>query len=267
MDRRAVLAAFDEQIRRHPPAEGERIERDDAVVRVVSDEDGWSMVTWSALTQKNADSVIAATIERFAALGVGAWEWKHYSYDRPADLPQRLLAAGFTAEPPETLMVAEIAELALDVPPPAGVELLPVEDTPRVEMLVRVHDEVFGEDHSALGRELVARLARRPPTVAAVVAMAGDSAIGAGRVEFHTGTEFASLWGDGTVPEWRGRGVFRSLVAHRAALASARGFRYLSADAMPASRPIFQRLGFVELATTTPFKHPGGHGGAHHRPA
>jgi len=26
---------------------------------------------------------------------------------------------------------------------------------------------------------------------------------------------------------------------------------------MPASRPILQRLGFVELATTTPFTYPG----------
>src|SRR4051812_2934281 len=96
MDRRAMLVAFDEQIRRHPVAEtpGERIERDDAVVRVVSAQNGWNMVTWSALTEGDADSVIAATIERFAALGVRSWEWKHYSHDRPADLPQRLLAAG-----------------------------------------------------------------------------------------------------------------------------------------------------------------------------
>jgi hypothetical protein len=51
--------------------------------------------------------------------------------------------------------------------------------------------------------------------------------------------------------------VFRSLVAHRANLASARGFRYLQVDASPDSRPILKRLGFVELATTTPFVHPG----------
>jgi hypothetical protein len=47
--------------------------------------------------------------------------------------------------------------------------------------------------------------------------------------------------------------VFRSLVAHRAAVASGAGFRYLQVDATPDSRPILKRLGFVELATTTPF--------------
>ena len=153
-------------------------------------------------------------------------------------------------------MVAEVEDLARDAPPPAGVQLHPVTDPRGVDALVRVHDEVFGEDHAALGRELLARLARRPPTVAAVIAVAGDTPICAGRVEFHLGTEFASLWGGGTVRAWRGLGIFRSLVAYRAALASAGGFRYLQVDASPQSRPILKRLGFVELATTTPYIHP-----------
>jgi GNAT superfamily N-acetyltransferase len=86
-----------------------------------------------------------------------------------------------------------------------------------------------------------------------VIAWAGGTAVSAARVEFHPGTGFASFWGGGTVPAWRGRGVFRSLVAYRAALARAGGFRYLQVDALPASRPILGRLGFTELATTTPF--------------
>jgi len=139
-------------------------------------------------------------------------------------------------------------------------ELLPVVDKHGAEALVLVHDEVFGGDHSAVGRAVLAALARQPSTTAAVVALAGQAPVAAGRVEFHPGTEFASLWGGCTLPAWRGRGAFRSLVAHRAALASARGLRYLQVDASPDSRPILQRLGFVQLATTTPFTHPGGAG-------
>jgi GNAT superfamily N-acetyltransferase len=259
MDERAVLAAFEEQVRKRPAGEApdDRIERDDVVVRFVSREDGWSAVTWSHLDEADVDTVIAAQIARFAELGVGAWEWKHYSYDRPSNLPERLLAAGFTPEPAEALMIADIAELDINESPPAGVELRPVTDAEGVDALVSVHNEVFGEDHSALGRTLLARLAHRPPTIAAVVAMAGRTAISAGRVEFHVGTEFASLWGGGTLAAYRRRGVFRTLVAYRAALASARGFRYLQVDASPQSRPILERLGFVELASTTPFNHPG----------
>jgi hypothetical protein len=261
MDRQGLLAAFDQQVRRHPQAElpDGHIEHDDSVIRSVSVGDGWIGVTWSDLDEVKANAVIAAQISRFAEL-TRPWEWKYYSYDQPSDLSDRLLAAGFTPGPAEALLVAEIAHLTLDVPPPSAVELLRVVDKQGVEALVLVHDEVFGGDGSSLGRTLLAGLASQPSTVAAVVAVAGQIPIAAGRVEFHSGTDFASLWGGGTLPGWRGRGVFRSLVADRAILASARGFRYLLVDASPDSRPILERLGFIELATTTPFMHPGGAG-------
>jgi hypothetical protein len=259
LDRRTVLSAYDEQIRQRPETDApdQRVERDGGVVRSIRDGDGWSGVTWCALDDVGADAVIAAQVSRFAELS-RPWEWKHYSYDQPPDLPDRLLAAGFTREPAEALLVAEIADLSLDVPPPPGVELRAVVDEQGVDALVSVHNEVFGEDHSALGRSLLADLGHRPRKTVAIVASVGETPVAAGRVVFHSGTEFASLWGGGTLTAWRGRGVFRSLVAHRAALAAARGFRYLQVDASADSRPILQRLGFVELATTTPFMHDGG---------
>jgi ribosomal protein S18 acetylase RimI-like enzyme len=262
MDRDALLAAFEEQVRRRPQsAEPQgRVERDDRVIRTVSPAGGWNGVVWSGLDERSADAVIAEQISRFAELS-RPWEWKYYSYDRPPDLPRRLIAAGLCQEPTEALLVAEVANLALDTPAPAGVRLHEVVDARGVEALVQVHDEVFGVEHSALnsalGRELVSGLERQPATAGAVIAIAGECPIAAGRVEFHLGTDFASLWGGGTLPAWRRRGVFRSLVAHRAALASARGFRYLQVDASANSRPILQSLGFVELATTTPFTHQG----------
>jgi GNAT superfamily N-acetyltransferase len=258
LGRLTLLAAYDEQIRRHPQPDTPdgQLEYDDGVIRRVSSGDGWSGVIWCDLDEVRADAVIAAQISRFAELS-RPWEWKHYSYDRPPDLADRLRAAGFTPDPPEALLVAEIADLAIAMSPPPGVELRAVVDEEGVQALVSVHDEVFGGDHSALGRSLLARVAREPSTVAGVVAFADGTPIAAGRVEFLPGTDFAGLWGGGTLAAWRGRGVFRSLVAHRAGLAAARGFRYLQVDASADSAPILQRLGFVELATTTPFMHPG----------
>ncbi len=261
MDQDAVLAAFTEQVRRSPRADGPDcvIERDDRVTRRVSAGDGWNGVLWSGLDSTDADEVIAAQVRRFAG-APGSWEWKHYSYDRPADLPDRLRAAGFTPQPPETLLIAEIADLPLDVPPPEGVRLRAVVDEADVAAVVAVHDEVFGGDHAALGRMILGSLTRGDGQVAAVVAYAGDTPVSAGRVEFNDGTDFAGIWGGGTLPAWRRRGVFRSVVAYRAALAADRGFRYLQVDASPDSRPILRRLGFVELATTTPYLHPGATG-------
>lgn len=256
METAAVLAAFDEQVRRRPKAgPAERVEIDERVTRVISDGGGWSGVVWSDLTEAGADAVIAAQIRRFARTG-RAWEWKHYSYDRPAGLAGRLHAAGLVPGAAETVLVAEIAGLALEPDPPAGVELVPVTGQGAADALVAVHDEVFGGSHDAIGHAVLRGLGMQPCPVSAVIAMAGGTAISAGRVEFPEGSDFAGIWGGGTLPAWRGRGVFRSLVAYRAALALQRGYRYLHVDASAESRPILQRLGFAEIAGTTPYRYP-----------
>lgn len=197
-----MLTRYDQQIRRNPDAgPGGIVERDDRVIRCVSAE--WTGVSWSDLDDETVDAAISRQLERFHGIG-RAWEWKHYSGDEPADLPDRLLAAGFVAEPSETLLVAEIADLGLDVRPPAGVTLEPVVDAAGAARLVEVHDEVFGGDHSAIGAAVLADLDRSRRTVVAILAMAGDRAVSSGRLEFVHGTDFAGIWGGGTLPEWRG---------------------------------------------------------------
>jgi GNAT superfamily N-acetyltransferase len=252
VDLPAALAAFDEQMRRRPVAgPGMRIEAEERVTRTLGTDGSWSTVVWSDLTDADADEVIAAEIGR----AVGSLEWKLYSHDRPADLPRRLTAAGLRPEPVETVLVAEIADLDLPVTEPAGVRLVGVDDPAGVETMARVHDAVFGPGttYPWVIDGVRAALDLRPRPIEAVVAWAGDVAVSAGRVEFHDGTDFASLWGGGTLPAWRGRGVFTALVAWRAHRARDRGFRYLQVDAAPASRPILHRLGFVPLAETTPW--------------
>jgi hypothetical protein len=120
VDLPAVLAAFDEQMRRRPVAgPGVRVEAEDRLTRTVGTDGSWSAVVWSDLTESDANGAIAAEVARAG----GSLEWKHYSHDRPADLPDRLNAAGFQSEPVETVLVADIAELDLPVAAPAGVRV------------------------------------------------------------------------------------------------------------------------------------------------
>lgn len=256
MDREAVLAAFDEQIRRRPePGPGDRVEQGVATTRVVAPADGWSGVTWSALAGADVDLAITAEVAAFAAAG-RPWEWKYYSYDEPPTLAERLRAHGLVPGEVESLMIAGISDLDLQVAPPEGVDVVQVHDQAGVEAMVQVHDQVFGGDHGPMGRSLLADIVNRPSAGKAFVAYAGMTPVSAGRVSFHTGTDFASLWGGGTIRAWRGRGVFRSLVSRRAARAAAAGFRYLQVDASADSRPILQRLAFVEVAKTIPYTMP-----------
>ncbi|MFL5995594.1 MAG: GNAT family N-acetyltransferase [Streptomyces sp.] len=253
MDHVAVLALFDRNMREgaQPDGPGARVERVGGVVRQVAAEHGWNGVVWSDLDASNADKAIAEQIAYYTGLG-REFEWKLYGHDLPIDLGQRLRAAGFTAEPEETLMIAEVADLTLDVEPPEGIRFLPVTDRAGVDMVADVHEKAFGTDSSRLRHQLLARLQVDPDTVVATVALAGDVPVSAARMELVPGTRFAGLWGGGTVESWRGRGIYRALVAHRARAAVERGYRYLQVDAMATSRPILERLGFEPLTITQP---------------
>ncbi|MFI9542515.1 GNAT family N-acetyltransferase [Streptomyces sp. NPDC052016] len=254
MDHAAVLALHDRDMREgaRPDGPDARVERAGSVVRQVASAEGWNGVVWSSLDAGDADAAIAEQIGHFTGLGL-EFEWKLYGHDRPADLGRRLAAAGFRPEPEETLMIGETRDLLFDVELPHGVRLLPVTDQAGVDLMADVHEKAFGTDASRLRHQTLARLATEPDTLVAVVALAGDEPVSSARMELVPGTRFAGLWGGGTVEGWRGRGIYRALVAHRARAAADRGYRYLQVDASDQSRPILERLGFTALSTTTPY--------------
>ncbi|KUM73214.1 GNAT family N-acetyltransferase [Streptomyces curacoi] len=256
MDHVAILALYDRDLREgaQPDSPDARVERVGRVVRQVSSAHGWNGVLWTDLDEASADAAIAEQIAHFTGFG-REFEWKLYGHDAPADLGRRLSDAGFTAQPEETLMIGEAAGPVLDAEPPEGVRILPVTDAAGVDLVVEVHEKAFGTDSSRLRHQLLARLAADPDTVVAVVALADGTPVSAARMELVPGTRFAGLWGGGTVEAWRGRGIYRALVAHRARAAAERGYHYLQVDAMSTSRPILERLGFAPVTTTTPYLH------------
>jgi hypothetical protein len=257
MDHAAVLALYDRDMRQgaRPDGPGARIESHARVVRQVGSEYGWNGIVWSDLDETTADEAIAEQVRHFSGLGL-QFEWKLYGHDLPVDLGRRLRAAGFTPEPEETLMVAEVAELSLDAEPPEGIRIVPVTDATGVGLVAEVHEKAFGTDGTKLRHQLLAQLAGDPDGVVAVVALAGDEPVSAARMELVPGARFAGLWGGGTVADWRGRGIYRALVACRAGVAASRGYRYAQVDASGQSRPILARLGFEPLTTTMPYISP-----------
>ncbi|WP_236241292.1 GNAT family N-acetyltransferase [Streptomyces sp. CC228A] len=254
MDHATVLALYDRTMRRGavPDGPGARVERDGDVVRQTGPAHAWNGVLWSGLTAATADGAIAAQIRHYTDLGL-AFEWKLHDHDAPHDLAERLRAAGFRPEPEEALMVAESAALATPPVLPDGITLLAVTRPAQVRLVTEVHEEAFGTDAERLRVRLMEQLDARPDAVAAVVALDGGRPVSSARLELTPGGDFAGLWGGGTVPEWRGRGLYRALVAHRARIAAERGYRHLLVDASDMSRPILRRLGFARLGTTTPY--------------
>ncbi|MCZ4123845.1 GNAT family N-acetyltransferase [Streptomyces sp. H39-S7] len=232
----------------------EAAERSGPVVRQVLAGHG-GLITYrdlGGLEGAELDAFIAAQRDHFAALGESV-EWKYHGHDLPADLPERLTAAGFTAEERETVLVGEAAELAAEPAPPQGVTLREVTSRADLERIQAMEEAVWGFDHTWLPDALERELNGEGDPAVVVVAEAGDEVVSAAWMRLHTDTEFASLWGGSTLVAWRGRGIYRALVAHRARLAVTRGVRYLQVDASDDSRPILARLGLLPVTTTTPY--------------
>ena len=263
MNEHEVLAAYDEQIRRDrtPPIPTWVVEDLGRILRQTAPATGrtGAFIGWNDFTgldDEAIDALITEQVAYFAQLGRHS-EWKHYDYDVPADLSQRLVAAGLHREEAEALVVGDttaVLEACRAAGRAAGIRvrtaLLP-DDLPAIAEL---HSIVWGEDWSWLAAELEQEKAAGPDKIEIYVAE--DEATGAlmssAWVRFQPGTDFAGLWGGSTHPDWRRRGAYRALVAVRGEVAADRGVRYLQVDSAPDSQPILKRLGLIRLATTTP---------------
>jgi GNAT superfamily N-acetyltransferase len=252
-----LLAAYDAQLRAHVSERlprDVRVERDGPLLRFCCSGDrGWVVYRdLAGLQGVDLDQLIARQVHVFAERGE-RFEWKLHGHDRPADLPQRLLDAGFVRADEETVMIAAASLIAGQPRLPDGVSLRPAISRGDIDLIASLEQSVWGEDQGWLAESLQAEREADPDGIAIVIAQAGGTVVCAGWVRFERGTEFATLWGGATLPAWRGQGIYRATVVHRASLGTQRGFRFIEVDASSASRPILERLGFTAVTTTTPY--------------
>ncbi|HSP76293.1 MAG TPA: GNAT family N-acetyltransferase [Cryobacterium sp.] len=255
-NRDVLLSAYDAQLRLRVPTDlptGIRYERMGSVLRVTGRHQGFVETSRDVGVSGPAlDALIAEHRDFFAARGESV-EWKTRGHDLPADLPGRLLAAGFVPEEPETVVVCEAGRLSSGPVLPAGVTIRQVDARTDFERIAALQTHVWGVDHAWLAGQLETSVRADPDDVLVFVAETGSEIVSSCRLEFTPGTDFAGLWGGSTLPAWRGRGIYRALVAHRARLAQERRVRYLQVDASADSAPILLRLGFQAITTTTPY--------------
>lgn len=246
--------AYDAQLRGvTPPGGSARIEKDGPLTRVV----GWhrGFVTGPSdlgVDGAELDALIARQRDVYAARGE-AVEWKTRAHDLPADLTARLTAAGFVAEDSETVLIGQSADLAADPVLPDGVTLRRVTSRSDLQRVAAMESTAWNEDWSWLADDLTARIENAPESTVVLVAEARAEVVCAAWLVFKDGIDFGGLWGGSTLKEWRGRGIYRAMVAHRAQLAAARDVPYLYVDASADSAPILTRLGLHAVTTTTPY--------------
>jgi GNAT superfamily N-acetyltransferase len=240
-----LLATFDREQRLDIEFPNIRREVTPHTVRhvVMSGMPGGAFLIYSRLNKGNVDAVIESEIAFFENLGLD-FEWKAYDHDTPSDLVARLKARGFEIEDPEAVMVLDLAHAADALWQPIAQDVRRLTDPAQLVEIAAIQEAVWAEKFDWLATALADEMAADGERIQIYMAYADGVPASSAWIRFHPGTQFASLWGGSTLPAHRRRGLYTALLSVRAQEARRRGYRYLTIDASPMSRPIVVRHGF-----------------------
>ncbi|MBK9713093.1 MAG: GNAT family N-acetyltransferase [Kouleothrix sp.] len=255
MDRQALLAAYDHELRVAIEPPGMRKEALPQLVRLVRPAPGMSSIRYSRLDPAQIDAAIQEQIAYFAPARQ-PFEWSVYEHDQPPDLADRLVAAGFAPDDPTAVMALDLRHAPATLLAPTSAELRPIVERDQLGAVLDVMEQVWGGQFGWITQRMGDHLLI-PGYLSIYVAYVDERPACAGWVYFHPGSQFASLYGGSTLPQHRGRGLYTAVLARRAQEAIARGYRYLTIDAGPMSRPIVASHGFELLTTVRSFEWQG----------
>lgn len=252
-DWNTVLELYDETMRRErAPSVVERVEKTPLVTRSLIDSPGVAMgaILHSELNASNVDQVIEHQIQYFRGLG-RPFEWKTYSHDEPANLGERLVAHGLRPGERETVLVAD-AKRAIATHFERGVRFERIDTVEKLRWLERF-DDAANLEGLELRAQLATEFVKTPERISIWAALVAEQPVARAWIRYHPNRPFADLWGGHTLSPYRGRGIYRSLVAARVSEARSRGVTWIATDALPTSRPILESLGFRRLVDSTPY--------------
>jgi GNAT superfamily N-acetyltransferase len=164
---------------------------------------------------------------------------------RPEGLESHLVERGATLRETLAVLAAGLSADVVDLAAPADVE---VRDVDRLETLRdydRIGVDVFGgtlrtEDELRSSLDSIADGDRDPM----LVAYRDGAAVGTGG--YSVAGDVLRLWGGAVVPEARGTGVYRAVLAHRLRAGRALGCRMaLVKGRVETSAPVLRRAGFA----------------------
>jgi hypothetical protein len=197
----------------------------------------------------DADGVEPALLEirgLLRGLGRRGTEWELGESCTPPDLVERLLALGVRRIEHEPVSIG----MVLDGPPawdvPAGVVARPVASPEELVQAREIQRVAFDDPRPVDPAHAQRDFGREGLDGSTFLTWLDGRAVAAGYAAYTA--HGLILFGGATLPEARGRGAYRALVAARADEALARGTPAVVTHAGQMSQPILERLGFRAVA-------------------
>ncbi|MFE8699456.1 GNAT family N-acetyltransferase [Cytobacillus sp. FJAT-54145] len=255
MERKIMLNIFTKELRKDIHYPGWKREETPYTVRHISEHNEHGFVLFSNLNKQNIHSVIQDELNFFNSINQ-PFEWKVFDYDQPENLIEALTEYGFEVENKEALMVLDIEESTELLSYEFSPNIFQITDEKGIRDLMELEGKIWKTDHQELGDRLIRDLKANDGNLYIYASYVDGKAVSGAWMYLERGTSFGSLWGGSTLPEFRGKGLYTSLIAIRAQKARELGYRFLTVDASPMSQPILENKGFKCLAYSTPCQSP-----------
>ncbi len=239
---------YKETMRRHTRVPGMVREALPDVARYTAISGSIRYVLWFDFDAAHIDTVIARE-EADARLHAKVLCWRVHASDRPEGLAAALVKQGYVADPDAVQHFAAVADLRAAAMPKQTDPRITVRALTTPEALLAQHtvwSEVWPEDDHARYLSDDQHKMRSGDTATRYwAAFDGDEPIGAASLVHPPACPFALLIGGSVRARWRGRGVYRALLAARFEAAHAMGVSTLAVDASAYSAPVVAKMGFA----------------------
>ena len=202
------------------------------------------LANWSA---EEADQRIRETQEWYKSKGLGI-QWTVGPFDTPADLGERLERHGFVKAGDQALMARFGLDDLDDIPVNPDIEVIDLNKAPHLwEESLQINARAFQWPHDQTVNEREGwfeDLGSEP--IRSVMALVDGKPVADAHLYLQNG--IAYLGGAATLPEFRNRKIYSTLLRRRLKMARGEGYEVALIHAEPMSRRVVSRFGFETYA-------------------
>lgn len=236
--------AFLEKLQWEPPPDaGMRAEIDPPVDRYIGEGEEPFYYSVSAIQpcdEAEFDELVRREVSLARARRRTTFEWKTFDFQNMPFQDGALERNEFKLQRTSRLLHAPAA-FVTDLPADVSVRVVGGND---FELLMSLNERAFGQRAEWLSQGLRREIVEQPRKVKAFFAFVGDEVAACGWIKVYS--KVGLLFGGGTLPDLRGKGAYRALVAARSQFAYAAGADYVACECSPDSERVLRALEFTD---------------------
>jgi GNAT superfamily N-acetyltransferase len=202
-----------------------------------------NVVLQTRLPPDGSSEIVGQALAHFRSKNVARLSWWIDQRAQETELPKLLVAHGLTFNEGGTGMAMDLHSVPQDLPTPAGLTIVPVEDKETLRQWVHVANLGFSLPLSAEGTwfDLFAGLVFDLPLRNYLAILNGQPV---GTSQLFLGAGVAGVYNVTCLPEARGRGVGAAITLAPLLEARNLGYRISILQASHLGYPVYSRLGF-----------------------